>query len=413
MDNAARHILLGPDRDGVQLIVEGAYARVATEHDLRDSALTRLECGGARIEPAHVNAHTHIYSGLAPLDMPAPTPPPENFVQILERVWWRLDRALDADSLRAAARLYVGEALLAGTTALIDHHESPEFIDGSLDVLARACRELGARALLCYGASERNGGEDESRAGLRECARFLDALDPGDPLLRGALALHASFTVSDATARLAGQLAQERGALVHVHMAEDGADVLDARARGYDGPLERLLELGALPEGSILAHGVHLDAAQVERAAARGLWLVQNPRSNRGNRVGYPEHLSRSAAVALGTDGYPANMTDEASALMDEGTRHGDPAPVLNRRVHAGHRLASELWGVPMGLLPGPEAPSVAADLRVVDERGVRHVLTAGRVVVRDHALCNADISEIRRAAAEQAPRLWSRMLAI
>ena len=101
-----------------------------------------LDCHGGSVEPGRVNAHTHLYSGLAPLGMPAPRLAPENFVQILERIWWRLDRALDAQSLRAAARLYIANALLAGTTTLVDHHESPHFVAGSLDVLADACADV-------------------------------------------------------------------------------------------------------------------------------------------------------------------------------------------------------------------------------------------------------------------------------
>ena len=134
-----------------------------------------------------VNAHTHVYSGLAPFGMPAPAERPGNFVQILERVWWRLDRALDAASLRAAARWYVAEALLRGTTMLVDHHESPNFIEGSLDVIADACASLGMRALLCYGATERNGGREEARRGLAECARFVR--ENQRPHIRGLIGL--------------------------------------------------------------------------------------------------------------------------------------------------------------------------------------------------------------------------------
>ena len=105
----------------------------------------------------YVNAHTHVYSGLAPFDMPPPAEPPGNFVQILERVWWRLDRALDAKALRAAARWYVADALLHGTTTLIDHHESPNFIDGSLDVIADVCESLGMRFFNGSAATEIGG----------------------------------------------------------------------------------------------------------------------------------------------------------------------------------------------------------------------------------------------------------------
>ena len=144
-----------------------------------------------------VNAHTHLYSGLAPFGMPAPAEPPADFVAILENVWWKLDRALDARSLRAAARWYVAEALQLGTVGLIDHHESPNLIEGSLDILADACQAAGMPAVLCYGATERNGGRDEARRGLAECRRFIETNTR--PLVRGVVGLHASFTVSDET----------------------------------------------------------------------------------------------------------------------------------------------------------------------------------------------------------------------
>lgn len=356
---------------------------------MRDSGTTEVQ--GA------VNAHTHIYSGLAPLGLPPPSPEPETFLHILERIWWRLDRALDEDSLRASARLYVAEALLAGTTTLIDHHESPRFIAGSLDVLADVCDQLGIRALLCYGATERNGGREEAREGLAECRRFIES--NRRPGVRGAIGLHASFTVSDETVREAGRLCRELGTILHVHMAEAASDVEDARDRGYAGPFERLLELEALPPGSLLAHGVHLDRTQVQEVAQRRLWLIQNPRSNRGNGVGYPSALVASDRVAVGTDGYPARMDDEAVALREVAAEHAETSGVVARRLEAGHRLAAELFG-----------PDTGADTVVRDADIVHNVKVAGRTVVEEGRLTSGDIDEIRAEAARQAPHLWVRM---
>jgi cytosine/adenosine deaminase-related metal-dependent hydrolase len=253
-----------------------------------------------------INAHTHIYSGLAPIGMPPPSEPPQTFLQILERIWWRLDRALDERSLRAAARYYVAHARREGTAVLIDHHESPNFIEGSLDGIAEACDEFGMPAVLCYGATERNGGIDEARRGLDECRRFIRSNRRSH--IVGLVGLHASFTVSDETIRAAGNLCRELGTVLHVHVAEDLADVDDARTRGYAGPLERLIALDGLPAGSILAHGVHLAPDEVKMASDRGCWFVQNPRSNRQNQVGYPHGLGVAARVALGTDGFASNM---------------------------------------------------------------------------------------------------------
>jgi cytosine/adenosine deaminase-related metal-dependent hydrolase len=352
-----------------------------------------------------VNAHTHVYSGLAPLGMPQPAERPAGFLEILERVWWRLDRGLDARSLRAAARLYIAESLLHGTTVLVDHHESPNYIEGSLDVIADACQELGQRALLCYGATERNGGRDEARRGLAECRRF--AASNTRPLVRGLVGLHASFTVSDETVREAGALCSALGTVLHVHVAEDLADVLDARRRGYRSPLARLIALDALPAGSVLAHGVHLDEHEVREAGARGCWLVQNPRSNEGNAVGYPAALWASRRVALGTDGYPSNMRAELDALVRLAHAHpleepGGPAG-LGRRLEAGHTLAAERFGE--GTLAGD---------RVEVEPGsacrASRVVVGGRAVVANGRLVAADMDQIRAHAREEAPRLWERM---
>lgn len=362
------------------------------------------------------NAHTHLYSGLAGLSMPPPQRKPESFVQILERVWWRLDRALDAKLLRASARFALAEGLLFGTTSVVDHHESPGCIEGSLDVLADAAQELGVRLAVAYGATGRNGGRAEEKRGLAECARFVRS--NRRPLVKGLVGLHASFTVSDECVREAGALAKSLGVGVHVHVAEDGADVQDAMKRGYAGPLERLFELGALPKGSLVAHGVHLTPEQLGRAHDAGLTIIQNPRSNEGNHVGYARGLIRPAGerapspgrVALGTDGWPSDMDAELAALLRLGAAEGDDLSRLKTRRRSNVVLADELWGG----TPGEDTPWVPGQLAdvvigVPDEKP-RHVFVAGKPVVLDGQLVTADIEEIRAEAREAAPELWRRM---
>jgi cytosine/adenosine deaminase-related metal-dependent hydrolase len=273
-----------------------------------------------------VNAHTHLYSGLAPF-MPRFEATQRSFLEILQTFWWRLDRALDETSLRAAARFYVAEARRLGTTVLIDHHESPNMIEGSLDILADVCEELGMRALLCYGATERNGGRDEARRGLAECRRFIET--NRRPLIRGAVGLHAAFTVSDETMEEAGQLCRELDVPLHVHVAEDPID--------SDG-FARLVANQAIVPGSILAHAVHLRHDEVQLANQLGCWFVHNPRSNRANGVGYAYTLRAASRVALGTDGFPSDIAAEAAALHS-------PEDTITRRVAAGEKLATKIFG--------------------------------------------------------------------
>jgi cytosine/adenosine deaminase-related metal-dependent hydrolase len=362
------------------------------------------------VTPGLVNAHTHVYSGLVPLGMPPPAEAPTGFREILERVWWRLDRALDEASLRASARFYVARALLSGTTALIDHHESPNFIEGSLDVLADACQELGMRAVLCYGATERNGGRHEARRGLAECERFIRT--NRRPLVRGVVGLHASFTVSDDTVREAGDLGRRLGSVLHVHLAEDAADVEDARARGYPGPLERLVALDALPRGTILAHGVHLSAGQVRLASERGCWIVQNPRSNRNNRVGYAGTLRHGGRVGLGTDGFPSDMLDEFDALVACAAENGDDVAVAEARLAAGERLVHAIFGgrdeQRVTRPAGGQGWRAWAESR--RRRCAERLVIDGRVVIDGGRLVTADEAAIRIEAEAAAARLWKRM---
>lgn len=392
-----RSITIGPDGNGRTVsIVDGVIAEAP------DPSAPVLACPNGEIRPGAVCAHTHLYSGLAPYGMPAAKPAPANFMEILQKVWWRLDRALDAQALRASARDYIARALLSGTTSLIDHHESPHFIRGSLQVLADAAEELGVRALLTFGATERNFGRAEAEAGLTECGNVEET-----SLIRRLVGLHASFTVSDDTIRAAGELCRALGTVMHVHVAEALDDVDDARTRGYAGPLERLFALDALPSGSILAHGVHLTAEQVREATQRGLWLVQNPRSNEGNRVGYPINLQQSDKVALGCDGWNANMADEVAALVRLAAAHGDKGAA--GRLAAGQRLIAERFGFPVvGLATG--APG---DVVVWEGDEAKTVVVDGRTVVEGGQLVGADAIAIEAEARLEASRLWDRMTAL
>ena len=155
----------------------------------------------------------------------------------------------------------------------------------------------------------------------------------------------------------------------------------DARAHGHAGLVDRLEALDALVEGSILAHGVHLTEDEVQRVEAAGCWLVQNPRSNRGNGVGYATNLAASERVALGTDGYPADMSAEEASLFAEAAAAGDDIERVARRLPAGEELFSA-W------FPG-----------ALDHDAQR---------ARARAL--EELPEIRERAEEQAKRLWRRM---
>ena len=150
--------------------------------------------------PGMVCAHTHLYSALA-RGMPAPPRAPLNFTEILELIWWRLDLALDEETIYWSAMAGALDAARAGATCLVDHHASPSHIIGSLNIVREAIEKVGLRGVLCYEVTDR-GGEQKRDEGLEENRAFLESIKTSQAsgsgsLFRGMVGAHASFTLSD------------------------------------------------------------------------------------------------------------------------------------------------------------------------------------------------------------------------
>ena len=381
-----------------------------------------VDLAGAVVLPGLVNGHTHLYSALA-RGMPGPRVPPRNFLEVLERVWWRLDRALDAESVYLSGLVGAIEAALSGTTLLIDHHASPSFIRGSLDTLRQAIEEVGLRSALCYEVTDRNGTEGRD-LGLAENEAFQSVQSP---LTRGMIGGHASFTLSPESLDRLRDLGQRTGGAVHIHAAEDAIDLFDCQARYGIGLVQRLDAHGLLAR-TLLAHCVHLTEAEVAEAHAHGCWIAHNPRSNMNNAVGYAPTAALKRA-ALGTDGIDGDMLAETRAaflkMRDAG--RADAMPAALELLAGGHRLAAALFGLPFGKLDGgAPADLVALDyapptplhtgnlgghlLFGVDRSHVRSVMVAGRWVVRDRRVRGVDAAAAFARARAAAPEVWRRM---
>jgi len=381
------------------------------------------DLAGAVVLPGLVNAHTHLYSALA-RGMPPPATPPRTFVEILERVWWRLDRALDEESVYLSALVGGIEAALSGTTFLIDHHSSPSFIRGSLKTVQRALDAVGVRSLLCYEVTDRNGPEGR-RAGLEENEEFVRG--SGSGLSGPMVGAHASFTLSEEAMAGLGGLVARGGRPLHIHVAEARADVDDCRARYGVSLVDRLRRHGLLNR-ALLAHCVHLTAAEADAAQEAGAWIAHNPRSNMNNEVGYaPTRALRRAA--LGTDGMDQDLLAEARAAylqMREAGRDDAFSAALSL-LAGGHRLLANLTLRAFGALErGAPADLVVLDYRPptpldagnagghllfgVDRSHVRDVMVAGRWIVRGRKLLTVDVDEAFARAREAARGLWERM---
>jgi putative selenium metabolism protein SsnA len=389
----------------------------------------RRDCSGCLVVPGNVCAHTHLYSALA-RGMPYALEPPRDFTEILQRVWWRLDRALDPDSIRASALVGGMEALLTGTTTLVDHHASPNAIDGSLDVIEEALASLGIRSILCYETSDRDGPE-RAAAGIQENRRFAARVREERPLLaRAMIGAHASFTLSDETLAACADAARELEVGVHVHAAEDEVDERDAEAAHGTRVVARLAQAGLLDSRALLAHGVHLDDEELALAGAANARVAHNARSNMNNAVGRARVAELGPWVALGTDGIGADMFEESRAayfrLREDDLAAGPDWPL--QHLAEGARLVGDAFGE-TGL--GTLEPGAPADLVVLDyaapapvtessfpghwvfalgSRCVRDVMVAGEWVVLDRRLTRVDQDQVAAAALVEAERLWKRL---
>jgi cytosine/adenosine deaminase-related metal-dependent hydrolase len=335
--------------------------------------------------PGLVCAHHHLYSALA-RGMPPPPKTPANFQEILEQIWWRLDTALDLEMIRWSAMLGALEALEAGTTAIVDHHESPNAIEGSLSIIAEACAEVGVRVLPAYGITDRHGAEG-ARRGLEENERFIKE---GNQALVG---IHAAFTCTDESLEAAAALADQLGVGVHIHVAEGIGDV--------DAP-QRLD--GLTRDNWLLSHCVHLPTDHTLRGT-----ILHNPRSNLNNAVGYANPARFSNPVALGTDGIGANMIESFRL-----------AYVLQRSVDVtcGPDTAWSWLESGWDLMPEARTDQVTWSYDPMDPwhlaftPGVRplEVRVDGEVVFADGRPTRVDATEVRAKAAEQAARLHARL---
>jgi len=421
---------------GAIRIQDGLISAVSATSDLREKypGEEELDAGGKLVMPGLICAHTHFY-GLFARGMSLGGEPPADFLQILERLWWRLDKALGLEDVRYSALVGLIDAIRNGTTMLIDHHASPRAIPGSLDVIAEAVNQAGVRCSLCYEVSDRDGPE-ATQAGLDENARFIAKVKSQKGLLAAAFGLHASLTLSDETLARAVEMAQSLDVGFHIHVAEGIADVHDSLQKYGFRVVERLADRDILGPKTIAAHCVHVDTHEMDILRQTGTRVVHNPRSNMNNAVGVaqvPEMLESSIEVGLGNDGFSNNMFREMKTayllhkLAREDPRVLGADQVLTMAIRNNAQTAGLFFPRRLGeLAPGAYADIVFLDyipptpLTVgnlpwhvifgVDGAHVSTTIVAGKVLMHNRELATLDEEEISARSRELAAKLWQRL---
>lgn len=397
------------------LVEEGVNGKINFLQNIpADKELQTLDCTGKYITQSFVCGHHHIYSALA-RGMGAPKKNPENFNEILEYVWWTLDKCLDAEMIEASALYTAMASLKNGVTFVIDHHASPNTIKGSLEIIANAFEKVGASHLLCYEISDRDG-MDKAEQGLDETAEYLKKH-------QGLVGLHASFTVSDDTLKKAVELAKLSDSGIHIHVAEAESDQDHCVENYGKRVIERLQEFGALKSGkSILGHCLHLSEKEKKIISKSPVWVVQNTESNLNNRVGYFNAEGLGENIMMGTDGMHSDMLRSAKAAFFVGQnfdtigydsvyqRFRNADKYLQSNGFTGHgpnNLVVLDYDSPT---PFNTANFFGHFVFGIESRHVQHVLSQGRLVVENRKILTVDEETILANARIQAERLWARM---
>jgi formimidoylglutamate deiminase len=406
--------------------------------------------------PGLINAHSHAFqrafAGLA-----------ERREGLRDDFWGWRDRMyrvalrVTPDQLRAiAAQLYV-ELLHGGYTQVCDFHYLQHQPDGSpypdpLALswsLADAADDAGIGLTLLPVLYERAGFAQPSlRDDQRRFATRADSVwaarqriaASGRPLLNAGLAIHSLRAAAPASIRHLRALAEGFAGPIHIHVAEQAAEVDDCLAASGARPVEWLAREGLLDARWQLVHATHVTPAEIDAVAASGAAAVLCPstEANLGDGLtDVPRWLASSTPLALGSDSHVTRAWPEELRLLEYGQRlalrkrnvaaaptQGQPATAarLYSRVATGAGAAAgqRAWGL---------VPGARADLLVVDRhdpallgvpaeqwldalvfsspcRPWRDVMVGGRWVIGDHRHAAAERIADDFAAAMHA--LWA-----
>ena len=430
--------------NGALLVLDGMITDIgrADELQARHAELLRtrpvLDAEGKLILPANICAHTHFYGAFA-RGMPIPGDPPRNFIEVLQKLWWKLDRALDLDGVKYSALVCLVDAIKHGTTTLIDHHASPNAIEGSLDAIAAAVTQSGLRAALCYEVTDRNG-LDGAKRGFEENVRFAEAtIRAGIAHLAAAMGVHASFTVGNDTLGACAEKARQLGIPIHLHVAEDLADEDDSYRRYRVPVVERLAIHNALSEKTICAHCVHISEREMDVLAGYKAKVTHQPRSNMNNGVGVARvgtMLERGICVGLGNDGFSNDAFAEMKICdllhkvhaLDPRAMGADK--VIRMAYQNNAKIAQCFWPeLRGGLEIGAPADIIFVDYKPFTELNadnaawhvlfgisggmVTHTICNGQALMANRKLLTLDEAEIAAKAREAADRTWKRVVSL
>ncbi len=418
--------------DGAVLI-SGGLIRDVGETDAMQRAYPKaefLDAHGGVIMPGLINVHSHIYSALA-RGLSMPNYNPHNFYEILDGMWWNIDRHLTIEQTRMSAYMTYIDSIRNGITTLYDHHASYGHIEGSLFAIADVAKTLGIRTNLCYEVSDRDGAKKCEEA-IKENAAFIEyTKNENNDMIKAMFGLHAAFTLSDKTLEACVK-ANDGNAGFHIHVCEGLNDVIDSRDNYNTTTVERLLSHGILGEKSVAGHCIHLTEKEMDILKETDTMVVNNPQSNMGNAVGCSPILdlyAKGILLGLGTDAYTNDML-ESLKVANGIQKHNAQMPNVGwvettSMLFSGNaNIVSRSTSKPVGTLE----PGALGDIAVFDYRPYTpfshanidghmmfglsgkeciHTVVNGEIIMKDKVVLTCDEAEVYAKTKEQSKLLW------
>jgi putative selenium metabolism protein SsnA len=392
-----------------------------------------IDAKGKVVLPGFINAHMHFYSTL--VRGLGKAKPSGNFVEVLENLWWRLDKVLTPEDNYYSALIMLVNGIRRGTTTFIDHHASPMAITGSLQQIAKAVKETGLRASLCYELSDRDG-EAIAEEGLKENYEFVKYTQKNnDEFLKALFGLHASFTLSDKTLDKASNIGKEINTGFHIHVAESESDE-EYNVKNYGmRVVERLNKFGILGKKTIAAHCVHVNENEMDLLKDTGTIVVHNPQSNLNNAVGIADVVKmadKGILVGLGTDAMTVNMIEEVRvAMWAQHFKQNNPnagfMEIASALFFNNAKIADRYWNTPLGKIeegaagdivlidynpptPLDESTFLGHLIFGISQSDTDTTIVNGKVLMENRILkIDIDEAEIAGRARELTKALWNR----
>ena len=418
--------------DGKLIIEVGDYRSLKSKYP--DAEF--VDAKGGLIMPGMINAHNHIYSAMS-RGISINGYNPKGFLDILDGMWWTLDRHLDLEATHYSAAATYIDCIKNGCTTIFDHHASFGEIPGSLFAIAEESVRYGIRSCLCYETSDRDG-EEKCEQAVRENIDFIEYCrklqkDTAEAdLLAGMFGMHAQFTLSDRTLDKCVEAAPEDCGF-HIHVAEGIEDLHDSLKQHHKRIVDRLHDFGILGPHTILGHCIYINEHEMDLIRDTDTMVVHNPESNMGNAVGCPptmKIMSKGILTGLGTDGYTNDMFESMKVanvlhkhnLCDPTVAWGEvPQMLFENNALMGARF----FDTPIGKLKsGYSADVITLDydpltpmdgsncnghiLFGISGRYVTSTICAGRVLMKDREVLGVDTESFYARCREVSGKVWN-----